>query len=50
MTLRLICAVAQLNPMLGAIDENMQKLIKARQEAAAQMADIILTPEMYLTG
>ena len=50
MTTRLICAVAQLNPMLGAIDENMQKLTKARQEAAAQQADIMLTPEMVLTG
>jgi len=50
MTIRLICAVAQLNPLLGAIDENMQKLIKARQEAAAQKADIMLTPEMVLTG
>ena len=50
MTTRLICAVAQLNPLLGAIDENVQKLTKARQEAAAQQADIILTPEMVLTG
>ena len=50
MKTRLLCAIAQLNPMLGAIEENMQKLLNARTESAAQKADIILAPEMYLTG
>lgn len=50
MKTRLLCAIAQLNPMLGAIEENMQKLLNARKEAMAQKADIILAPEMYLTG
>ena len=48
--MKMLCAIAQLNPTLGAIEENTQKLLNARTEAAAQKADIILTPEMYLTG
>ena len=50
MKTRLLCAIAQLNPMLGAVEENMQKLLNARMEASAQKADIVLAPEMYLTG
>ena len=48
--MKMLCAIAQLNPMLGAIEENMQKLLNARTEAMAQKADIVLAPEMYLTG
>ncbi len=50
MKTHLICAIAQLNFKLGAIDENTNALIKAHQQAATQQADIILVPEMYLSG
>lgn len=50
MKTHLICAIAQLNFKLGAIEENTNALIKAHQQAAAQQADIVLVPEMYLSG
>ena len=50
MKTQLICAIAQLNFKLGAIDENTNALIKAHQQAAAQQADIVMAPEMYLSG
>jgi NAD+ synthase len=50
MTDRLIIAVAQLNATVGDVEGNMSKLLDARQTAAAQGADIIITPETYLSG
>ena len=50
MKTHLLCAIAQLNFKLGAIDENAQAIIRAHQQAAAQQADIMLVPEMYLSG
>ena len=50
MKTHLICAIAQLNFKLGAIDENTNALIKAHQQAAARQADIVMVPEMYLSG
>ena len=43
-------ALAQLNPHLGNIRENVARLLDARRDAAAVGADIIVTPEMYLSG
>ena len=43
-------ALAQLNPHLGNIGENVARLLDARRDAAAVGAAIIVTPEMYLSG
>lgn len=50
MTDRLIIAAAQLNATVGDTQGNTRKLMDARQEAAAQGADIIIAPETYLSG
>jgi NAD+ synthase len=50
MKTHLICAIAQLNSKLGGIAENTNALIRAHQQAAVQQADILLVPEMYLSG
>ena len=43
-------ALAQLNAHLGNIDANISRLTGARANAAANGAEIIVTPEMYLSG
>ena len=43
-------ALAQLNPHLGNIAGNRDKLIEARRQASKSGAAIIVTPEMYLAG
>ena len=43
-------AIAQLNPHLGNITANVDRLLEARRGAAKSGADIIVTPEMYLSG
>jgi NAD+ synthase len=43
-------ALAQLNPVVGDIDGNLQKARAARAEAAAKGADLIAFTELYLTG
>ncbi len=43
-------ALAQLNPIVGDLDGNERKLLAARDEAAAQGADLIVFPELFLTG
>ena len=48
MTDRLIIALAQLNPTLGAINANLARARKAREQA--QEADLILFPELYICG
>jgi NAD+ synthase len=48
MTDRLIIALAQLNPTLGAINANLAKAREAR--AAARDADLILFPELFICG
>jgi NAD+ synthase len=50
MKTHLICAIAQLNFKLGGIAENTTALTRAHQQAAVQQADILLVPEMYLSG
>jgi NAD+ synthase len=43
-------ALAQLNPVLGDIAGNVGKLKRARKEAASQGADLVLYPELFVTG
>jgi NAD+ synthase len=48
MTDRLIIALAQLNPTLGAINANLARAREARAEAPE--ADLILFPELFICG
>jgi NAD+ synthase len=43
-------ALAQINPRLGALDENLDRLRRARAEGARLGADLVVTPEFSLTG
>ena len=43
-------ALAQLNPIVGDLAGNEKKLIEARAKAAAEGADLIVLPELFLTG
>lgn len=47
---KLAIALAQLNPHLGNVKSNTEKLITAHAKAANLGADILVTPEMYLAG
>ncbi|RFB06015.1 NAD+ synthase [Parvularcula marina] len=48
MTDRLCIVLAQLNPSVGGIDENMERIRAARAEAAD--ADLIVFPELVISG
>ena len=50
MTKSFAIALAQLNPRLGDVSGNIDRLAKARIEAAKNDAAMIVTPEMYLSG
>ena len=50
MTASLKIAFAQLNPTVGDIAGNLAKARKARADAAAQGADIILFSELFIVG
>ena len=50
MTDTLALALAQLNPTVGDIDGNLAMLRRARAEAAAKGANLILTSELFLSG
>jgi len=50
MTDTLIITLAQLNPRVGDIAGNLEKLRRVRAQAATEGADVILTPELYLCG
>ena len=50
MTKSFTIALAQLNPRLGDVAGNIDRLAKARTEAAKNGAAVIVTPEMYLSG
>lgn len=50
MTDRLRIALAQLNPTVGAIAQNLALATSTLGEAAAAGADILLFPELFLTG
>jgi NAD+ synthase len=50
MTRRYLICAAQLNPIMGDIDGNADKVRAARAMAAAKGADIIVFPELMLVG
>lgn len=43
-------ALAQLNPTLGDLDGNIGKILEAAKQAADQNPDLIVFPEMVVTG
>ncbi len=43
-------AIAQLNPTIGDLSTNAQKILEAAQKAANQGARLLLTPELSLCG
>ena len=47
---KLAIAVAQLNSTVGDIAGNAEKVRRARVEAAAQGADLVVFPELYISG
>jgi NAD+ synthase len=49
-TNRLVIALAQIPAIVGDIAGNRDRLRKARKEAAAFGADIVMAPELYLSG
>ncbi|WP_343559968.1 NAD+ synthase [Kiloniella sp. b19] len=50
MTDRLRISFAQINPTVGDLRGNLELIRKARAEAAGQGADLVVTPELALTG
>jgi NAD+ synthase len=47
---RLAIAVAQLNPIVGDVAGNLERARKARGRAAADDADVIAFPELFIAG
>jgi NAD+ synthase len=47
---RFAIAAAQLNPTVGDVDGNAEKVRHARREAAAQGADLVAFPELFIAG
>jgi NAD+ synthase len=47
---RLVIALAQLAAVVGDIEGNLSRLRAARAEAAAFGADIVMSPELFLSG
>ena len=43
-------AIAQIDPIVGDIGGNLERARKARAAAAAQSADLIVFPELYISG
>ena len=50
MTDRIAIALAQLNPTVGAITANIDRIRTARAEAAARAADLVVCPELSVSG
>src|SRR5579863_1134759 len=50
MTDHLAISIAQLNPTVGDIAGNIAKLSRARTEAAAQGADLVIGTELCVAG
>ncbi|HEX2431479.1 MAG TPA: NAD+ synthase [Aestuariivirgaceae bacterium] len=50
MTDRLAIALGQLNPTVGAVQANLEKARAARDHAASRGADLVLFPELYVSG
>lgn len=42
--------LAQLNPTIGDLEKNVEHLLKVVKNAEAQNTDLVVTPELYLTG
>ncbi len=47
---RLRVALAQLNPTVGAVEANYELALNALEEARSQAADLVVFPELFLTG
>src|SRR3954467_11164860 len=47
---RLAIALAQLNPTVGDVQGNAEKVRRARATAAAQGADVVMFPELFIAG
>jgi NAD+ synthase len=47
---KLAIAVAQLNSTVGDITGNAEKVLRARMTAAAQGADLVVFPELFIAG
>ena len=45
-----LCALVQVNTTVGALKANADKLIEAAKRAAAQGAQVIVFPELALSG
>ena len=50
MTNTLSIALAQLNPTVGDVDGNVARLLAARDEAAKQGADLVVSTELFVVG
>lgn len=50
MTVSLTLALAQMNPIVGAIQNNMDLLSKAYDQAVSDQADLLVTSELLTTG
>jgi NAD+ synthase len=46
----LAIALAQLNPVVGDLAGNAARLVTARRQAAREGADLVLFPELFITG
>lgn len=42
--------IAQLNPTVGAIDGNLEKIKRTLEETAGETPDLVVFPELYLVG
>ena len=49
-TASLKIALAQLNPVVGDVSGNAAKLRAARSDAAERGADLMVLPELFITG
>jgi NAD+ synthase len=47
---RLNIALAQLDPLVGDVEGNIERARKARKDAAAMGADLVVFPEMFVAG
>ena len=47
---RLAIAVAQLNPVVGDVDGNLERARRARAQAASDGADVVAYPELFIAG
>ena len=50
MNQRLVLALAQLNPTMGDVEGNTEKLLEARREAAAAGAPLMVASELIVSG